>query len=121
MLNYVFYSLLMTRSVYDSSSKQSFHLGKRRWDFFVELQAFLSPTNDLQRETRKKLSQFIPILAHCSSIRESLPLFEIDEETRRVCTYLRAYDNGTIDRKFQKHEPKQVIFVVDESGSMTCS
>ena len=91
MLNYVFYSLLMTRSVYDSSSKQSFHLGKRRWDFFVELQVFLSPTNDLQRETRKKLSQFIPILAHCSSIRESLPLFEIDEETRRVCTYLRAY------------------------------
>ena len=46
--------------------------------------------------------------------------FEIDSKANRVCTYLRAFSDGTINRKFAPLS-KRIVFVLDESGSMSGS
>ena len=61
----------------------------------------------------------MPILACCATFEGPNEEYDIDEKARRVCTYLRAYDNGTIDRKFNSiPTKKQLLFVIDKSGSM---
>jgi hypothetical protein len=62
------------------------------------------------------LWRHIPVLAICGTVHEPPKDFAIDEEARRVCTYLRAYDNGTINRKL--NSAKQIVFVLDVSQSM---
>lgn len=46
--------------------------------------------------------------------------FEIGDEARRVAKYLRAYNDGTINRKFGDGAPvaKHIVMVLDVSGSM---
>jgi hypothetical protein len=112
MLNYFFRSLFLTKSVQDLKNDITFHLGCGRWKVFVEL-----PSSSCA--SQKILQQYVPVLGYCGSPESPPTQFHIDDKARRVCTYLRAYHDGTIDRKFQNYKSnKQIMFVIDKSGSM---
>ena len=118
VINQFFLSLLVLRSVHDPSSATTFYLGNGRWDIFIELQALSRDQNEPTIQPREWLRRCIPILSHCGQLLEPSKEYVIDNEARRVCTYLRAYDDGTINRKFEPYHHKRVLFVLDESGSM---
>ena len=110
-INNFFYSFLVLQSVYDSSSGSCFHSGTHLYDLFVEL--------DCGEDGLRWLGSNVPILTCCDNIIQPPSDFIIDEQTRRVCTYLRALDDGTIDRKFNPASVnKRIFFVLDKSGSM---
>ena len=111
MVNNFFFSLLVLRTVHDPGSVSSFHLGPNHWRFFIEIQSV--PSNQSPTEW---LRSSMPLLFYCGSISFPPREYFIDPKTRRICTYLRAFDNGTIDRKFCSY--KRVLFLLDESGSM---
>jgi von Willebrand factor type A domain len=109
-MNRFFFSLLILRSVHDPMSGRSFHLGESSWKFFVELPAETAAADDWLRTN-------IPTLDFCGTRSDLGNEYHIHKETRRVCTYLRAYRDGTINRKFVASR-RQIIFVLDQSGSM---
>ena len=114
VINYFFQSMIITRSIQDAENEVTFYFGPREWDVYVELVG----SGSIQ-SLKESLVEFIPVLAY-SAVFPSIPtLYQIDYKARRVCTYLRAFDNGTIDRKFDPRPmAKQLMFVIDKSGSM---
>jgi hypothetical protein len=118
LMDEFFMSLLVLRYVHDPNSASSFYLGEDKWDFFVELQELGKDANNRSQHPKEWLKQHIPILCHCGHFVEPTKLYAIDEEARRVCTYLRAFNDGTINRKFCPHSKKCLLFLLDESGSM---
>ena len=115
MLNYFFQSLLLTRSVYDHNNKNAFNIDSGKWTIFIEIVG--NGCRDCT-DVMDLLHQYIPILAYCCTFATPAEKFQVDEKTRRVCTYLRAFHDGTINRKFQVQR-KQLMFVIDKSGSMS--
>jgi len=109
MLNFFFQSMIMTFIVYDPVSKTFYPFDRSSWWIYLEL-----PAMDNCEEW---LLNHIPIIAKCAKFTSPSNLFRIDSKARRVCTYLRAYDDGTINRKFVKTS-KVMLFVLDDSGSM---
>ena len=67
------------------------------------------------------MSKHIPCVLLCGSLETPPTRLILDDQTRRVCTYLRAYENGTIDRKFEPVQQRRILFVLDKSGSMAGS
>lgn len=115
-LNRFFFSLLVLRFVRDSESACSFHLGQSNWRIFLE---FPNTAADSTADyCTTWLRTRIPILYLCGSLATPSDQFVIDPEARRVCTYLRAFDDGTIDRKFEKHTNRRIVLLLDRSGSM---
>jgi hypothetical protein len=117
-VNQVFLSLLFLRHLHDPSTAKSFYLGVGQWDIFVELQNPRTMNCEHFHSPTEWLRQNIPILFYSGEIREPKNSYLIDEKAYRVCTYLRAFENGTINRKFEPYRSKRVFFVIDESGSM---
>jgi hypothetical protein len=116
-LNRFFFSLMALRFVRDSESALSFHLGEANWRIYVELPNLGSDNNTID-SVSAWLRTHVPVL-HLSCTLETPPTrLVIDSETRRVCTYLRAYEDGTIDRKFEPHTHRGIVLVFDRSGSM---
>lgn len=111
-VNHFFSSVLILGCVHDPSSSISFRLGQGQWKIFVELP---SENGVFAGEW---LWRHIPVLAICGTFDEPSKVYAIDNATRRVCTYLRAFGNGTINRKF-KSSAKRIVFVLDVSGSMS--
>ena len=110
-INNFLYSFLVLQSIYDPSTGSFFHSGIHSYDLFVEL--------DCGEDELGWLGSNVPILTCCDSIIQPPPDYIIDVQTRRVCTYLRAFDDGTIDRKFNPTPyNKRIFFVLDKSGSM---
>ena len=110
-INHFFVCFLVLRSVHDPSNSKTFHLGERRWKIFIEL------PGDNNLSGPDWLERHVPVLSFCGSFQETPSEFLVDEEARRVCMYLRALENGTIDRKFQSRS-KEIVFLLDKSGSM---
>jgi hypothetical protein len=115
MLNHFFFSLLALRQVYCGLCRRSFHIGAGRWRVFVELPS-LEPV--IPGFYEDWIQKNIPILSLCATYTHPTSLLRIGIQGKRVCTYLRAYEDGTIDRKFEKSRKKQILFVLDKSGSM---
>jgi hypothetical protein len=116
-VNRFFFSLLALRVVRNNDSSKSFHMGQGSWALYVELP--LTPRLNgcaVMDSAREWLRRHIPLLALCCELRRPDPLISINDDARRVCTYLRAYENGTINRKFFRG--RKVVFVLDRSGSM---
>ena len=115
-VNHFFNSFLLFGNVYDPASGNSFCGSSHKWNVFVEMNAHVADEETAQSWLRER----VPILSHCSlRILQPPSDFSIDEKARRVATYLRAYDNGTIDRKFNSTPAsKTILFVLDKSGSM---
>lgn len=111
-VNAFFNSFLILRCIYDPSSGSCFHSGMHSFDIFVELDG---ATNE--EAGRAWLAENAPVLSCCNDIIQPPLDYNIDHQTRRVCTYLRAYDDGTINRKFNPTQ-KSIMFVLDKSGSM---
>lgn len=112
--NSFFNSFLILQHIQDPSSGSCFYSGNHQYHVFVELDCAGNESDCLAW-----LKSCIPILTCCSAVMQPPPDYIVDDRTRRVCTYLRAYDNGTIDRKFDPTPcNKQVFFVLDKSGSM---
>ena len=110
-INHFFFSFLVLRSVQDPVSCRTFYLGRRQWKIFVELpsgNSILGPD---------WLHRCVPSLSFFGSFRDPPCSFRVNAAVRRVCTYLRALENGTINRKFCTRT-KEVVFVLDKSGSM---
>jgi len=118
LVNEFFMSLLVLRYVHDPNSASSFYLGEGQWEFFVELQELPKNGNSQLVHSKEWLKQNIPILSHCGQFVEPTSLYAVDEKAHRVCTYLRAFKDGTINRKFCPHSKKCLLFMLDESGSM---
>jgi hypothetical protein len=118
LMNGFFMDLLVLRYVHDPNSASSFYLGEGQWDLFIELQELPKDANSRSQHPKAWLKQHIPILCHCGQFVVPNNSYAIDKETHRVCTYLRAFKDGTINRKFGPHSQKCLLFVLDESGSM---
>ena len=119
MLNHFFTSLFILGSVHDPNNTQTlFKLrGRGNWHIFIEFPPLYS---DIAcGSTQEWLRHHIPILSYICSTREPPKKFMICNKTRRVCTYLRAYEDGSINRKFDpKSGKKSIVFLLDKSGSM---
>lgn len=119
-VNNFFNSFLLLQSIYDPSSG-TFHSGMHSYHVFVELDCA-----ENEQTCRAWLKRYVPILSCCDGVIQPPLEYIIDERTRRVCTYLRAYDDidsstqrRAIDRKFNPTPcNKRIIFVLDKSGSM---
>ena len=110
-MNYFFFSMVALCSVYDPISTASFSFSGT-WKILFELP--LGPAGESAQEW---LLANIPIIAFYSKFREPRCQYVIDEQARRVCTYLRALSTGTINRKFEG-TIKRIVLVLDCSGSM---
>ncbi len=115
-VNHFFNSFLLFGNVYDPTSGDSFYGSSYKWNVFVEMNIYAGDEDTAQTWLR----EHVPILSHCGLRTVQPPSgFFIDEKARRVATYLRAYDNGTIDRKFNSTPAnKTIMFVLDKSSSM---
>jgi hypothetical protein len=111
-MNHFFFSLLILRSVYDPISATSFSLSGGEWTFFFEMPLSAGETAE------DWLVKSIPVVASCGTFINPSNQFIIDHEARRVCTYLRAFESGTINRKFEGGARKRIVLVLDCSGSM---
>lgn len=112
-MNHFFFSLLVLRSVYDPISASSFSLAGEKWTLLFEM-----PEGLLDETAKDWLAHNIPIVAACATFRAPSRNYVIDHEARRVCTYLRAFATGTINRKFEGGAKKRIVLVLDCSGSM---
>lgn len=112
-INHFFFSLLALGSVFDSVSATSFNLPEVEWMIMLEL-----PEELCSNSAFDWLSIHVPIIALCATFLSPSEAYVIDEEARRVCTYLRAYSDGTINRKFEKGSNKRIVLALDCSGSM---
>ena len=116
-LNHFFNSLLLTRCVHDPITGETFNMGWSKWNIFVELQTSFN-SQEAGDTAKDLLKRFILVLGFCCTFQSPSPKFFLNEKARRVCTYLRAFTDGTIDRKFKKCN-KQLMIVLDKSGSMS--
>jgi hypothetical protein len=113
--NLFFQSLLIHGVVRSDCSSRSFHIGKGGWTIYVEFPSTGNGTDAILEWIRTHL----PVLTLCGDILSPDNEFDIDPDTRRVATYLRAFEDGTIDRKFkQVSRNKRIVFVLDWSYSM---
>lgn len=113
-MNRFFFEFFILRVLHDSRSHTSSFIGRSRWCLFVELPSWeVTPEgcNDWLRSN-------IPVLALVSRLRIPSELFHVSEEARRVCTYLRAIEDGSINDQYEPGGAKQIVFVLDQSGSM---
>ncbi len=117
MLNHFFNHLLLFRSVRSPTTGDVFIMGWSKWHIYVEIPSIGKESN-LANDTSKILRCCIPVLSICATIEVPPKHFDIDDESRRVCTYLRAFSDGTINRKFDRNANKTLMFVIDDSGSM---
>lgn len=115
-VNHFFNSFLLFGNVYDPTCGNSFYGSSHEWDVFVEMNICAGG----EEAVHSWLREHVPILSYCSSRTQQPPCdFDIDEKARRVALYLRAYDDGSIDRKFNSTPAnKSIVFVLDKSGSM---
>ena len=115
MLNHFLFSLLVLKQVHCGSSRRTFHIGAGKWRVYVEF-----PSVELAKPGFYEdwIEKNMPILNLCSTFTQPTALLRIGNQGKRVCTYLRAYEDGTIDRKFEPSMKKQILFVLDKSGSM---
>jgi hypothetical protein len=116
-VNHLFNSFLLFGNLYDPTSGNSFYGASYKWSVFVEMNACAEDEDAAQVWLR----DHVPILSYCSlHVLQPPSDFLIDNKARRVATYLRAYDDGSIDRKFNSTPSnKSILFVLDKSGSMT--
>jgi hypothetical protein len=112
-MNHFFLSLLVLRSVYDPISATCFSLSGEKWKFFFEMPL------SADESAEDWLVKSIPVIASCGTFFNPSNQFIIDHEARRVCTYLRAFQTGTINRKFEGGAKKRIVLVLDCSGSMS--
>ena len=116
-LNHFFNHLLLSRSVRSPTSGETFIMGWSRWYIYIEIPSIGVETN-LELKATELLRRNLPILSLCATVQVPPKQFDIEDKARRVSTYLRAFSDGTIDRKFDRNANKQLIFVIDDSGSM---
>ena len=109
MLNSFFFSFLVLRGIFDPVTSESYSFDITEWKVFVELPVEIG-TSWIERN--------VPILSSTGDVLDIPPDFVVDEEVRRVCTYLRAYQTGTINRKFDANSSKRIVLLMDCSGSM---
>jgi hypothetical protein len=112
-VNHFLFSLFALRMVYDPTSATSLTLPRGKCNVFVEMPA--APCGGLANEWLKSRAPIVDVFATYLSPVEQ---FAIDEKARRVCTYLRAFSDGTINRKFEGGARKRIVLVLDCSGSM---
>jgi hypothetical protein len=113
-MNHFFFSLLVLKAVSTENFASTFSLTASRWCLYIELPSF----DGQQFSLMQWLRIHIPVLATCGREVHPKQQFSIDAETRRVCTYLRARDDGTINRKYEECANKRIVVVLDCSGSM---
>lgn len=112
-INRFFFSLMVLRAVYDPLSATSFTLTGEEWLMLVEV-----PGDWVGETAEHWFQKNIPIVAAYATFLAPIDHYVIDNEARRVCTYLRAFANGTINRKFEGGAAKRIVLVLDCSGSM---
>jgi hypothetical protein len=110
-INHFFFYVIALRTVYDPNTRASFSFSGD-WRLFVELPGGI---ND---DANSWLKRNVPIIALCGEFPEIKMSFVIGPDERRVCMYLRAHDNGTINRRYGNCANKRIVIVLDTSGSM---
>lgn len=108
-LNYFFFSFLVLRGIVDPVASTSCSFDMIEWKVFIEVPA---------RMGMKWVENNIPVLFRSGDLLSSPPDLVVSDEMRRVCTYLRAFESGTINRKFNTNKQKRVVLLIDCSGSM---
>lgn len=113
-LNVFFFQLLALGVLHNKRSNKSVYVGLGRWYLYVEFPSHEVSVGNCMDWLRTK----IPILALTCKVESPSVLVQIDDATRRVCTYLRAYEDGSINNRFNPEARKQIVFVLDQSESM---
>ncbi|KAJ8607696.1 hypothetical protein CTAYLR_007308 [Chrysophaeum taylorii] len=130
-----FYALLVIGCVTDHATGLRFEVpADSRWRVLVELPALRGHVSDdlcrkfigVSRAGEDELDDLevwmlhtVPLLYYVGSVVDLPAAYDVDADIRRVCKYLRAYTDGTINRKFNNRtRAKRVCFVIDDSGSM---
>jgi hypothetical protein len=113
-MNHFLFSLLVLKNLSGEDFTSTFSLAAATWCIYIEL-----PSSDgYQYSPEQWLWTHFPVIAACGKFTSPRPEFAIDSEARRVCTYLRAFEDGTINRKFEEGANKRMVLVLDCSGSM---
>jgi uncharacterized protein YegL len=112
-VNHFLFSLFALRMVYDPASATSLTLPRGKCNVFIEMPS--APSGGSADEWLKSHAAIVDVFA---TYRSPVEQFVIDEKARRVCTYLRAFSDGTINRKFEGGARKRIVLVLDCSGSM---
>lgn len=115
MIHSFFLSFIFIGHLYDPQSGLSFDIRQYEWSVFFEYQLWNETEDGILW-----LNTFLPAVACIANFDSPPSEFEIDSKANRVCTYLRAFSDGTINRKFVPLS-KRIVFVLDESGSMSGS
>jgi hypothetical protein len=93
-IKHFFFSVITLRTVHDPIAGTSF-------SFTGELILFIELPGTAGEGADSWLKRNIPIISLCAKFCKPRNSFVLDHEARRVCTYLRAYENGTINRRYQ--------------------
>jgi len=126
-INRFFFSLLVLRSVEDSTGFVFNVPPGSRWEVIVEIPDRIGHLDEAPADTLSQddgLWKELPVLASIGTLQRPADAFDLDgENTRLVCKYLKSYQDGTIDELYTSNGggyggPKDVLFVLDASGSM---
>jgi hypothetical protein len=113
-MNHFLFSLLVLKKLSGEDFTSTFSLAAAKWCIYIEL-----PSSDgYQYSPEQWLWTHFPVIAACGKFMNPRPEFAIDTVARRVCTYLRAFEDGTINRKFEEGGNKRMVLVLDCSCSM---
>eukprot|EP01047_Picozoa_sp_COSAG01_P012374 COSAG01_NODE_556_length_15526_cov_13.393725_1_plen_5121_part_01 len=131
LISKFFFSLLVLRSVEDPSTGDCFNVPPgANLQVFVEIpdrQGHLE-VQGARRSSSSLIEEIVaevPILAAIGDFRDAAQAeFDINDEALHVAKYLKADQDGTIDQLYGgagASGPKDVLFVLDDSGSMAGS
>ncbi|KAJ1631512.1 hypothetical protein T492DRAFT_54450 [Pavlovales sp. CCMP2436] len=122
-INQFFYELLVLRLVGGSTVDVPYALrADAGWHVIVEVPSLIghAPGVSGAEQARWLRDIGLPALFYLSTELTPNLVYDLDDETRRVCKYLRAFSDGSINRKFGEGAtlPKHIILLLDISGSM---
>eukprot|EP00981_Chlorochromonas_danica_P006553 scaffold1431_cov167-Ochromonas_danica.AAC.13 len=114
-INHFLFKLLLLNFVDDESSDEFLCIPhEQKVRIVVELPHHLGLSHGTSS------SSAFPVLLHLGKfVDASTRPYEIDANALHVAKYLAALENGTIDNLYQASVGKDVVFVLDNSGSMS--
>jgi hypothetical protein len=122
LINRFFFNLLVLHSVADPESGLALSIPPHsHWNVLVELphrSGHLCEEQAQDAEDASWVFREFPVIALVGEMKTPPNAYDIDDDARLVCKYLKAYSNGSIDSKYGGADSVDLCFVMDCTGSM---